>query len=496
VLATWPAIEHVGSHFLAAAHESSGEAVPGDHLQTGWSLWLFGHQLGHARAFWLDPYSFQPEIAPRVNFQGLVFGLPYWPLFAVLGAVLAWNAFTLLTYVAAGGATYAWLRALDLPRGAALVGGLAFTLAPYRVAQSTGHLLGPISLFLPLALLAIEKRRAALAAAAITAIPLSGQVNLALGAVPLFFAYAFVRGRGLRDAVPGTLASLIAAALVHSYAIRGSLHEHGRSLAEVGRYSADWIGFVSRHPSGETFVFLGWLTPLLALAGLVLLVGARRYALAALLGVAVVVPCVLALGTRLPTYRLARHVVPSLDLARVPERLLPIACLALAALVAFALARAQPWLVAATLLLVAADLHVTLYHAAAADEGNRAYQALHRAPPRLLLDLPVFLPDVALNSAYLYYDMTARRERPTGYSTLAPRPAFRTARTLRALDCGGWTPLVGRLGIEYVTIHGGMYARFLPRCLEPARAALLAHGFRPLAVDGRVTAYVLKPTGQ
>ena len=111
--------------------------------------------------------------------------------------MLAWNVFTLLAYVGAGGATCAWLRSLGLPRGAALVGGLAFALAPYRVAQSTGHLLGPISLFLPLSLLAIEKRKPFWAAAAITAIPLSGQVSLALGAVPFFVAYAFVRGRGL-----------------------------------------------------------------------------------------------------------------------------------------------------------------------------------------------------------------------------------------------------------------------------------------------------------
>ena len=63
---------------------------------------------------------------------------------------------------------------------------------------------------MPLSLLAIEKRRPFWAAAAITAIPLSGQVSLALGAVPFFVAYAFVRGRGLLDAVPGTVAALVA----------------------------------------------------------------------------------------------------------------------------------------------------------------------------------------------------------------------------------------------------------------------------------------------
>ena len=62
----------------------------------------------------------------------------------------------------------------------------------------------------------------------------------------------------------------------------------------------------------------------------------RRGWLAALLGVAAVVPMLLALGTNTPLYRPIRDVVPGLHYPRVPERLMPIACLAIAALVAFA----------------------------------------------------------------------------------------------------------------------------------------------------------------
>lgn len=486
-----PALEHVGTQFLAGNGPSFGtEATPGDHLQTGWNLWLFGEQLGHGHAPWLDPYSFQPEITPRVIFPGLVFGLPYWPLFSLFGAVLAWNLFTLLTLAGAGGAACAWLRALGLPRGAALAGGLAFALAPYRVEQSTGHLLGPISLFLPLALLGLELRRPLLAGAALAAIPLAGQVHLALGAVPLFIAYAFVRGRSWRDAIPGTAASLVAAALVQHFVIKGSLHESGRSLAEVDKYSANWSDFISRHGHGETFVLLGWLTPLLALAGLVLLVRERRFALAGFLGAAVVVPVAFALGTNLPTYALLRHIVPQLKVSRVPERLLPIACLALAALLAFAVARARPWLIPVALALVAVDLHANVFGSAQAGEGNRAYAALAGAPPGRLLDLPVFLPDVHLNSTYLYYDMQARRERPTGYSTTAPATADATARMLQPISCGRWpAAAVAQLGIRYVAVHGAFYDAFMRRCAQPAIDGLRAHGFRALATDGDVTIF-------
>jgi len=200
---------------------------------------------------------------------------------------------------------------------------------------------------------------------------------------------------------------------------------------------------------------------------------------------------VIALGTNLPTYRVARQAIPHLDVARVPERLLPIACLSIAALLAFALARARPWLVALVLVLVAVDLHVPLYHAANADEGNAAYAAIEG--PSRLLELPVFLPDVNLNSTYLYYDLAARRERPLGYSTLVPRPAFRTARRLRSLNCGTWSGDVTRLGVRDIVVHGPLFAEFLPRCRPKAEAALRAHGFRRVAADGDVVLWSARP---
>ena len=134
-----------------------GEAAPGDHLQTDYHLWLVGHQLEHGRAPWLDPYSFQPEASPRLNFGGWPFGLPYWPLDGRFGPVLAWNLLILLL-VRGRGAVHAALAArARAGRGAALVGGLAFELAPYRVAQSAAICRGPISLLLPLALWAFER---------------------------------------------------------------------------------------------------------------------------------------------------------------------------------------------------------------------------------------------------------------------------------------------------------------------------------------------------
>ena len=428
-----------------------GEAAAGDHLQAEYHLWLVGHQLEHGRAPWRDPYTFRPESPPRANFGGWPFGLPFWPLSALFGPVLGWNLLLLLTYLAAGAFVYLWLRELGLPRGAALVGGLAFALAPYRVAQSAGHLRGPISTLLPLSLWAFERaRRGSLwwlagAGAALASIPFS-DVHLALGAVPFFALYALCRSRDARvlaGAALGTLAAVGTGLLVGHFAVSGSIGAGGRTLREVSHYSADGLDFVTRHPRHglESFVFLGWITPLVAIAGLVVLLRARRWGLAVALALGALVPVLLAFGTNLPLYSALWHHFPPLRYPRVPERQMPVACLALAALAAFAVARLR-WalLVPLALVALAADLHVRVYDAAAADSGNRAYEALRVQPPGRLLELPVFHPSVQLGSVYPYYDQEAQRERPGGYSTIAPQDAALLALRLEPLNCGDWRP--------------------------------------------------------
>ena len=504
-LATWPALRHVRTDFLARADPSYGEAASGDHLQLGYALWLVGHQLGRQAAPWRDPYSFQPEASPVLNLQGWLFGLPYWPLERLLGEVGAWNAFTLGSYAVAGAAACWWLRSLGLERGPALVGGLAFALAPYRVAQSTGHLLGPVSALLPLMLVGLERGRdgavrwLVLAGAALVAIPLSGQLHLALGAVPLALAYAAVRARERRvlaGAGVGAAAAIVGGVAVQRAVLDDSVAEGGRSLAEVAAFSADWSSFVSRDVGPlEEFVLLGWVTPLLAVAGVAALVAVRAGALALLLALMAVVPALLALGTNLPLYETLWEALPPFRYPRVPERLLPIAVLALAALAAIAVDRVGwRWVAPLALVLVAVDLQagVSLYRPAAADDGNAAYGALRTAGPGRLLELPVFLPERQYGSVYQHYLRQAPRERPSGYSTVAPRAADRVARELVPLNCGAWSPRLerrlGELGIRYVAVHRGLYADpAVPDCGRRALVTLAQNGFRMLAREGPVT---------
>ena len=492
---TWPALRRGDSHFLALAEPGLGEAAAGDHLQVTYQLWLAGHRLGELAAPWSDPYSFRPATEGVAVFQGWLFGLPLWPVFAAAGPVVAWNVLVVASYALAGGLAYGWLRSLGLERGPALAGGLVFCIFPYRVAQSTGHLLGPISALLPGILWAVERRRFVLAAAALAAIPLSGQLHLALGAIPLVIAYGAVRARAV-GAVLAALPAVAAGLAVSQVTVEGTIAEGGRSLAAVSFFSPDWQDAVVRelrHPppiAPEFVLFMGWLTPVAALAGLVLLLRKRELGLAVLLGVAVLVPVWLALGTNVPTYELLWDYVAPFRYPRVPSRLLPIAALAVAALVAFLVARRQhlhPALVAAALLLLFLDLRIPAYGSARADPGNAAYAAVRGR----VLELPVFAPDRHWSSVYLYYGVQAPVQRVGGYSTTAPPEAAAALARLARLNCGvGLVP--ADLGIRSIVVHGGLYRAsplVPPACLRRAEAALRRQGWREVARDGPVVLY-------
>jgi hypothetical protein len=515
-------VVHLTTQFMAGGAPGHGEAAPGDHLQSDYRLWLAGHQLENGRAPWIDPYSFQPEAGSQVNAAWWPFGLPYWPLDRLLGSVLAWNIFTLLCLFAAGVVATLWLLELELSLLAAAAGGLVFEIAPYRVMQSRGHLLGPTSLLLPLALWAFERARRSggwawwvLALIALASIPLSGQVHLALGAIPFFALYAVCRTRARRDLIAtavGVVAAVLAGVLIRLTVIEGSIDEGGRSLREVRVYSATGLDFLTRHARHgvEAFVFVGWLTPLVAIAGLVLLFLGHRFGLAAVLGIGALVPVLLALGTHFPLYSPLWHAFPPLRYPRVPERLMPIACLCIAALLATAIdwclqrpeVRVVPPLAlgAIVAVILLADLHVRAFHGSAADSSNAAYAAVERAPTGRLVEVPVFTPDVHYGSVYLYYEQRVLRERPLGYSTTAPEKADVVARHLQPLNCGDWTTGVGDrlriLRVSSITLHRGIFTEnpVVPDTAALAWQGLAAHGWRPVATDGPVTTFVRGPS--
>ena len=461
---------------MAEGLPAYGEAAPGDHLQTGYNLWLVGHQLEHGQAPWRDPYSFQPQAEPRWNLAGWPFGYLYWPLERLLGTVLAWNAFVLVGFLGAGGLAALWLRELGLRRGAALAAGLAFGLAPYLQAQwSAGHLLAWSALLLPLSLFAIERARRGshwwlvLAGAALCSIPLSGQLHLSLAVIPFFCGYALVRLRwAALLGAPAILAGLVAYVL----AVRDTTGASGRQFSQVEHYSAGASAFFSRNTDElEKVVYLGWTIVVLAAVGLAFVLQRRRYGLAAVLGLGALVPALFALGSNLPGYHAVWRVLPGLHHTRVPERLMPVACLALAALLGIAVSRMRwPGTAAIVAALLLIELPLGMFHETRAGENNSAYAALRDEPAGRLLEIPVFRSGNQRASTYLYYLTQAPREHPSGYSTTAPPEADRELLELRRSPCRN-LPL---LGVRYIVAH---YGRDNP-C-----------GGRLLARDGPVAVY-------
>jgi hypothetical protein len=119
VVATAPAVASFRSSFIAGGAEGLGGPGAGDHLQSVYRFWLLGHQLGNGDAPWRDPYSFQPLVPEQTVLAGWPFGIPFWPLEALFGPVVAWNTLQLAMIVVAGLATYG--------------------LAPARAPDRSGH---------------------------------------------------------------------------------------------------------------------------------------------------------------------------------------------------------------------------------------------------------------------------------------------------------------------------------------------------------------------
>ena len=142
--------------------------------------------------------------------------------------------------------------------------------------------------------------------------------------------------------------------------------------------------------------------------------------------------------------------------------------------------------------LLLADLRVTTFRTTEADAKNAAYSALAGSTGRLV-EVPVFRPGIHYGGVYLYYDMRAKRERPQGYSTLAPVVADTVAKRLAPINCGDWrtgaAALLDRLGVRQVMFHAGLF-KDNPEAPDTAAFAwqgLVAHGYRPVATDGPVT---------
>ena len=128
-------------------------------------LWLVGHQLAHgARAVASTRTPSGRRAAPRSNFGGWPFGLAYWPLDALLRRTCGgWNLFAAALLPRGGRASPSsgCARSRSGRGGGARRRARLRARAVPRRRRARGHLLGPISVLLPLALWASSAAGAA-----------------------------------------------------------------------------------------------------------------------------------------------------------------------------------------------------------------------------------------------------------------------------------------------------------------------------------------------
>ncbi|MCF8121354.1 MAG: hypothetical protein K9K34_02990 [Desulfarculaceae bacterium] len=159
---TWPLAAHWNQAIPYVYHPSPGwelvPQMPGDHLQFYYWSWLFTDNVTGPSAFPSNPYEFNTFLHPKgialyANFPFSLFYLALKPL----GALSAYNAVVLLTYLLAGLAAFALARRMLGSSLAALPVALIYALLPFRASQAlSGHLYGFIAFLLPATLWCLE----------------------------------------------------------------------------------------------------------------------------------------------------------------------------------------------------------------------------------------------------------------------------------------------------------------------------------------------------
>lgn len=266
---------------------------PGDPLLNTWILWWNAQTVPLTTAWWNAP-AFYPSPDALALSEHLLGQTPFSsPVIWLTGnPQLAYNITFLLTFVLSGMSAYALGFVLTGRSDAALLAGLAYAFAPYRMAQFP-HIQVLSSYWMPAALAALhlylrEGRRLWLAAFVAAAL----WQGLSMGYYLLFFPVLVglwtiwfgIAGRRWQ-AVAAISVAFAASCLAAAPILAGYMQAHraldlGRGIGEIAAFSADvtsllagepnlafWQG-VLRVPSPEAQLFPGITVIVMILAAL------------------------------------------------------------------------------------------------------------------------------------------------------------------------------------------------------------------------------------
>ena len=474
----------------------------GDPLFSTWRLSWFAHQLPRDPAHLFDANIFYPE--PRTLAFSDAMLVP-----SLMAAPLVWlgvhqltacNLLLLAGFALSGASMFLLVRSLTGHVGAALFAGFVFAFLPFRFMHYA-HLELQMSLWMPLCLWAFHKcvahgrlRDGLLTGLFLVLQTLSSWyygIFFATFLIPVAGAVLVGTGwtRARRALVPLLAGALLAAALIAPFSVpyfkaRQSLGE--RPVSEIQFYSATPANYLAAHPRNallgsitaqwggqERELFQGIAVPIIALAGLWPPLSAARIGYA--LGLVLAFEASLGLNGVVYPW-LHDHVLPYRGL-RVPARMAMIVGLTLAILGGYGVARMCTALRARRaavlaciflMLLVFSEYRSTLTLRNIWDEPPPVYAALPATHPSVLLNLPLLVPDVAFEPAYMYFSTWRWDTLVNGYSGYSPRSYSRLLDVMHDFPTDAAVDELRRRRVEFILVHGafmrvGQYQQLVAR---------------------------------
>jgi len=462
-----------------------------DPLFSTWRLSWFAHQLPRDPRHLYDANIFYPE--PRTLAYSDAMLVP-----SLMGAPMIWsgvhrltayNALLLSAFALSGAAMFLLVRSLTQHTGAALFAGFVFAFLPFRFTHYA-HLELQMSQWMPLCLWSFHKcvkdgrMRDGLLTGFFLALQMLSSwyygIFFATFLIPLGGAVLIAAGwqtarRALRPLIAGALLSVV---LVAPFAVpylkaRQSLGE--RPLSEIEFYSATPQNYLGAHSRNALFgastaqwggqereLFQGVAVPLIALIGLCPPLSGARIGY----GLGLLVAFEASLGMHGFLYPwLHEHVLPYRGL-RVPARMAMVVGLALAILSGYGVARIcarvrsrrDASLACLFLLLLAfAEYRSVLVLQRIWSTPPPAYAALPAGRTTVLLNLPLVIPDVALEPYYMYFSSFRWDKLVNGYSGFSPPSYMRLLNVMRTFPDDGAFEELRKRDVEFIIVHGAFY---------------------------------------
>ena len=464
---------------------------PGDPLLNTWVLSWIAHQLPHAPARLFDANMFYPERNTLAYSELLLIpGIVVAPLFWLnVPPILIYNLVFLSGFALSGVGVALLVRRLTGHNGAAILGGIVFAFAPYRI-DHYAHLQLQQTQFIPLALWAFHRlldsgrvRDGVLLGAFVV-----GQLVTCLYYGLFLIPYmAVVCGTMLiarRRVVPQRLAAIATAAVIVAVTTLPVARAYltarkvvgERGVGEVAAGSATWRNYLAPSEDNALYgvvfapfmdperrLFPGFVAVALAIVALWPPISAPRLAY----GVGLLLAFDLSLGLNGLLYRVLYEYVLPFRALRIPARMGIMVSFSLAVLVGYAAARIAGWIRAPRARVAALSVIGVLLLAEYASKPLTLWSA-PRLPPQAYADImrdaggeeaatPVLFefPTGSLEDpVYLYYSTFHWQNLVNGYSGFSP-PSYRSLwYAMQSFPDDGSMSAMREHHTRYLVVHG------------------------------------------